>query len=212
MSYINFSQEDDSFDGEFNRLVAKGSDPDMGDDEFAVYSRSNRLLQSVELIQKWKDNGGEGDCSESGWRQRLDLFAEAAMLGNSEALFYWAMLRIFGYTHPQSSCGASMVRMLPHDEVDEDANTIALIFAVDMGESRALGPLALRLLTGVGTRSLWVDESESDDITSRAIHILPLPRDYRGSKFHQSLRHAVRQSFGKGSMFHRYKINFFSKL
>jgi hypothetical protein len=198
-SYIYCSQEDDNFDGEFDRLVTKGSELDMADDdEFAVYSRSNRLLQSVELIQKWKDNGGEGDCSESGWRQRLDLFAEAAILGNAEALLYWAMLRIFGYTHPQSSCGASMVRVLPHDEVDEDANTIALIFAVDMGESRALEPLALRLLTGVGTRSLWAHQS--DDSTSRAIRILPLPREYKSSTFHDRLRHAVRQSFGKGSI------------
>ena len=170
------------------------------EDVFAVDSRSNRLRQSVEMIQKWKDNGGESDCSESGWRQRVDIFAEAAVLGNAEALLNWAMLRIYGYTQPQSSCGASMVRVISQDEVDEEVNTLALIFAVDMGESKALGPLALRLLTGVGTRSLWADQSDIN--TSHARQILPLPKDKRHCKFYHTLRRAVRQSFGKGAQSH----------
>eukprot|EP01037_Dinobryon_pediforme_P013308 gene13308-13420_t len=153
---LSFPPEESS-EAEFDRLfsdIASGLVGINGEAE-----RKDRLSLAAALMQRWKEEDeksqgqAEASCSEGAFFRRLDIFAEAAALGSGEALYFWAIQRIYGHLQPQSACGARASRAGRSRRAtakEEDANTLALLYALDMGEPRAMVPLAVRLLTGRG--------------------------------------------------------------
>ena len=48
----------------------------------------------------------ELDSCSASLSARLDMYAEAAYLGNIEGLYLWGMVNVFGIESPSSKCGA----------------------------------------------------------------------------------------------------------
>ena len=222
---LSFPPEESS-EAEFDRLfsdIASGLVGINGEAE-----RKDRLSLAAALMQRWKEEDeksqgqAEASCSEGAFFRRLDIFAEAAALGSGEALYFWAIQRIYGHLQPQSACGARASRAGRGRRAtakEEDANTLALLYALDMGEPRAMVPLAVRLLTGRGMSWMFgYTEGCGDGSKDRTEEVaeqwlvpksygIPLPRDYyvanssayfRPSRIQHGLVRAVRSTCSGG--------------
>lgn len=151
---------------------------------------SRKLLQEAEE--------GRSTCSLSP-AQRLDLLAESASHGSAEALFLWSMLLAFGAEEPGITCGISAASFAAPVEFDQQATTtllsdqaratVGFLWAAEAGISKALFPLAITLLSGIGAGPLLITTGRNT-FDHDALSIPSTPWPFAAAR-NQSVLHRV---------------------
>eukprot|EP01041_Mallomonas_annulata_P003465 gene3465-6894_t len=126
---------------------------------------------------------------------RLDRYAEAAWFGSAEGLYLWAMLLAFGSETPDNGCGMeTSMQGASAAASDLKRATYALIRASEMGYTKAIVPLSMMLLSGVGISALLSDESEFLGTTGgrrESLDRIPVPYNSEESVMFGELRKLI---------------------
>jgi hypothetical protein len=135
---------------------------------------------------------------------RLDLYAEASVLGHIESLYKWSMLIGFGSEIPSNTCGIEEFLSFPQqyhqvvftkeekecsylsDEMisDQVKAVVGLMIAAQAGHSSAYIPLSTFISSsiGLGIFSLDFRSSHGQCVLKKIVQSIPLPSSFPSPK------------------------------
>lgn len=143
-----------------------------------IYFQSNMtIIWSMPIDDVSFKISKDASLNCSSYDERLDIYAEAASLGNVESLYFWGMMKLFGIEAPNTICGIGALRKYYSQEEeikDQLVGFFSLLYAIDLGYAIAITPISISLFSGLGIEILLqVDESEVDTIISQ----IPIPEN-----------------------------------
>jgi hypothetical protein len=131
-------------------------------------------------------------CDQNELENRIDFYEEAAIHGSTEALYSWAMIKKYGSEGAESICGISAGikenSNTEQEDFDQHRATIALLYCVEMGFSKALIPLSFVLLSEIGAAPF----TNYRTFASIDKFNIPLPHSYSFSYFNNDSQKDVR--------------------